>query len=142
MELILPWYAFWASRTLRTVDGDSERSTRGWRAAVGQRAHSRRAAVRAQRVRARRQCRALRPRLRHLADAPATQACLLRRLGGSSRSLRVVNVPIVLHYGHHERHLGGGDGDSCALTFLVKYRLRRREKLRSLIADHESIVSQ
>lgn len=129
VELVLARRSPRASRALAgAVGGRAQRGARGRRAAVRQRAHGGRAAVRAQRVRPRRQRRALRARLRHLAHAPA-QRRLLRRLRRAPRALRVVDVPVVLHYRHHERHLDGGDGDSCGLTFLEKFRLRSREKL-------------
>lgn len=98
-----------ASRALLAFVG-AQGGPAGRRAAVGQRAHGRRAAVRAERGAARRQRGPLGARLGHLAHPPADR--LVRRLRGPPRPLRVVNVPVVLHHGHHERHLGGGDGGS------------------------------
>lgn len=73
--------------------------------------------MRTQRHGARRGPRTLRTGLGNLPYPPAAAdaVCGLR---GPPRLLRVVDIPVVLHYGHHERHLGGGDGVSFGLTCL------------------------
>lgn len=107
VELVLRRRLLGASRALGAVESHAQRGPRRRRAAVRHRAHGRRRAMRAQRP-ARRRRRPLRPRLRHLSHATAG-ARLVLSLGTASR---VVNVPVVLHHGHHERHLGGGGGGS------------------------------
>lgn len=103
-------------RRLRSQRGS--RRPRRRRAAVGERAHSGRAAVRAERGGAlaltERRRRTLGPRLGHLAHAT-----LLRRIAAAAAAATwVVDVPIVLHHGHHKRHLVDEHRFSCVLTFL------------------------
>lgn len=98
--------------------GGPQRGARRRRSYVRQRTHRGRRPVRAHRRRPRWKRRPLRPRLRNFPHTSAWSHffCILR---GPPRPLRVVNIPVVLHYWHHKRHLGGTDGDSLTVTFLV-----------------------
>lgn len=114
--------ATWALRRV-VVLRDPQRGARRRRPTVWQRTHGRRAPVRTQHHRTGWGCRPLRAGLGNLAHAPDP----IRRLGGPARLLRVVDIPVVLHYGHHERHLGAGDGVSFGLTCLMRGGARRGE---------------
>lgn len=122
MELVLARCRRLARATRALAGGvGAQRRARGWRAAIGQRAHRGDAAVRTQRAGARREGGPLGPRLGHFPHAAAAAAAepgLLRALGRLPRPLRVVDVPIVLHHWHHERHLAVGNGGSLTFSFL------------------------